>query len=62
MVHDPAANTWTELKPVTAPTARFGSAMVLDPVSAVAILFGGAVVQLNESSIYDDTWSFHPGE
>ncbi len=60
--YDPVANTWTELKPDAAPTARFGSAMVFDPVSAVAILFGGAVVQLNESSIYDDTWSFYPGE
>ena len=60
--YDPAANTWTELKPSTTPTARFGSAMVYDPVSAVAILFGGAVVRLNESSIYDDTWSFYPGK
>ena len=29
--YDPAANAWTELKPATAPSARFGSAMVHDP-------------------------------
>ncbi len=61
--YDPAANAWTELKQSgTIPAARFGSAMVHAPVPPGVILFGGATVNLNAVSLYDDTWSFYPGK
>ena len=40
--YDPAANTWTELKPSgTLPSARSAHSMVYDPVTHRLIMFGG---------------------
>jgi N-acetylneuraminic acid mutarotase len=54
-VYDPAANTWTELKPSGfAPSARFGAAAVYDPVYRAIILFGGG----DDTYVLDDSWAF----
>jgi N-acetylneuraminic acid mutarotase len=67
--YDPAANTWTELKPSGgAPEGRSRHSMVYDPVSRKVIMFGGAVkmyhwseeLQLNNLWAYDpaaNTWT-----
>ena len=40
--YDPAANTWTELKPAgSVPSWRSGGCMVYDPISGKMVLFGG---------------------
>ncbi len=61
--YDPAANTWTDLKPSGAlPSARFVPAMAYDPKTDRVIMFGGrsADVRLNDTWAYDSTanaWS-----
>jgi N-acetylneuraminic acid mutarotase len=55
--YDPAANTWTDLKPDgSVPSARKAAAMAYDPVSGRVILFGG----YDGSSVLDDTWAYDP--
>ena len=56
--YDPAANTWTDLKPSGAlPVARAGPAMAYDPASGRMIMFGG---RSGENQFLDDTWSYDP--
>ncbi len=61
--YDPAANTWTDLKPSGAlPSARFVPAMAYDPKTDRVIVFGGrsADVRFNDTWAYDptsDTWT-----
>ncbi len=53
--YDPAANTWTELKPTgTLPTARGSHSMAYDQVESKIILFGGT----DSSAYFNDTWVF----
>ena len=67
--YDPRANTWTELDPAgDMPSPRAFSAMVYDPTTGRAILFGGwdyeDYLDVNDTWAYDpeaDTWTeLHP--
>jgi N-acetylneuraminic acid mutarotase len=64
--YDPAANTWTELKPSgETPPGRYGQCMVYDPASAKVILFGGDRPWVNpagRTTTYslDDLWAYDP--
>jgi N-acetylneuraminic acid mutarotase len=59
--YDPAANTWTELKPAgSLPPARWGHALAHDPGSAKVIMFGGCEVLFDPSTFYNDTWAYDP--
>lgn len=54
-VYDPAANTWTNLKPSgSVPYKRECPAMVYDSATGKVILFGGA----NTSGYFNDTWAY----
>ncbi len=56
--YDPAANTWTNLKPAgEVPTGRSDAAMVYEPNTGNMILFGGVDEDFN---CLDDTWSYDP--
>jgi hypothetical protein len=56
--YDPAANTWTELKPSgNLPLARGGHVMVRDPSSGRMIMFGG---RSGETDFLNDTWTYDP--
>jgi N-acetylneuraminic acid mutarotase len=56
--YDPAANTWTELKPSgTVPPARFAAAMAYDPTTRRLILFGG-YAKLNTGPQLGDAWAY----
>ncbi len=48
------ANTWTNLNPSHAPTARYGASMDFNPSNGQMILFGGN----DESGLVSDTWQF----
>jgi N-acetylneuraminic acid mutarotase len=53
--YDPAANTWTDLKPAGAvPDARVGHAMAYDPVARRVILFGGS----SHGGRQGDIWAY----
>jgi N-acetylneuraminic acid mutarotase len=55
--YDPAANTWTELKPSGAvPTGRYASVMAYDPSKRKMILFGG----MTPTARLNDTWAYDP--
>ena len=55
--YDPAANTWTELKPsVPLPDARTSQSMVYDPVTGQVIMFGGDT----DENAQGDTWAYTP--
>ena len=55
--YDPAANTWTELKPVgeVVPPGRSSACMVYDAAGGQLILFGGMDVQF---ACFNDTWAY----
>jgi N-acetylneuraminic acid mutarotase len=56
--YDPAANSWTELKPSgTVPVARTGPVMAYDPSSGRMIMFGGSS---GETDQHNDTWAYDP--
>jgi N-acetylneuraminic acid mutarotase len=55
--YDPAANTWTELRPAgEMPAARDRHRMVYDPVRRQVLLFGGWL----DDYCVDDTWAYDP--
>jgi N-acetylneuraminic acid mutarotase len=55
--YDPAANTWTNLKPAgEVPSARAYHAMVYDSASGKVILFGG----MDSATFQNDTWTYDP--
>jgi len=60
--YDPAANTWTELKPSgTVPPARQAHAMAYDPVTQHMILFGGRDdARGSDANVLTDTWAYDP--
>lgn len=50
---------WQRLDPVTeAPTARYGTAAVFDPVAGALVTFAGFTTQ----GRFDDTWRFDPAQ
>ncbi|MHA2330441.1 MAG: Kelch repeat-containing protein [Candidatus Hodarchaeales archaeon] len=53
-IFDPVDNTWTEVFPVSKPTARYGHSLVYDTVNQQGILFGGRVTALQS-----DTWAYN---
>lgn len=55
--YDSAANTWRELQPHSAPSARDGEPMVYDSTTGKLILFGGA---RNGGDLLRDTWAYDP--
>ncbi len=56
--YDPAADTWTLLKPSgTLPSRRGAHSMVYDPVSHQMIMFGGSG---DTGTSLDDTWAYDP--
>jgi N-acetylneuraminic acid mutarotase len=56
-VYDPAANTWTELRPAgDVPVARDSQAMVFEPKTGKVVLFGG----WNQTTDFGDTWLYDP--
>ncbi len=56
--YDPAANTWTNLKPAgEVPTGRSDAGMVYEPNSGTMVLFGGVDGDFN---CLEDTWSYDP--
>jgi hypothetical protein len=58
--YDPAANTWTELKPTgSLPPAREGQAMVYDPGSGKVLMFGGMNAAPGGAAL-DDLWEYDP--
>ena len=57
--YDPAANTWTDLKPAgNVPSARVWAALVYNPDSGAIILFGGLKEGSSGSDVLNDTWSY----
>jgi N-acetylneuraminic acid mutarotase len=48
-------NSWTNMDPNTAPSARYGHSIAYDPSSHLTILFGGR----NITSSFQDTWVFY---
>ena len=61
---DPAQGKWTQLAPLSAPSARFASALVWDSKRNVAVLFGG--MELPEAGLSgvpkQDTWEWDPAK
>jgi N-acetylneuraminic acid mutarotase len=58
--YDPAANSWTELKPSGAvPPARYGAVMTYDATTRRLILFGGCV-DVEDGPVLNDTWAYDP--
>ena len=56
--YDPAANTWTELKPSgRLPSPRRAQSMAYDPISRRLIMFGGCG---DSGALLDDTWAYDP--
>ncbi len=56
--YDPAANTWSELKPAgTLPSARANPAMAYDPATHRLIMFGGFD---GTETRFGDTWAYDP--
>ena len=55
--YDYDANTWTELAPQPAPSARGWHAMAYDTASGTILLFGGGV---DRGHFLADTWVFDP--
>lgn len=55
--YDYESNTWTELKPATAPSARGWHAMAYSALDRTIVLFGGGQ---NRSAYGTDTWLFDP--
>ena len=56
--YDPAANTWTELKPPgTVPSPRCGQSMVYDPATGKLIMFGGGFAS---AAYFNDVWAYDP--
>ncbi len=51
---------WTQLKPSTAPSARFGAAMSFDAADDYTVLFGGCGTYVCASQLAD-TWKFVGG-
>ncbi len=58
-------SNWTELKPSTRPSARFGAHVAVDPRTNVTILYGGMVVEtvdekknLQKQTYGQDTWEW----
>lgn len=49
-------NTWTNLLPSSAPSARVNSQMAYDSINKVTILYGGAPG--DQSSLFSDTWIY----
>jgi N-acetylneuraminic acid mutarotase len=60
--YDPAANTWTELKPAgPVPPARHLHSMVYDPARGKVLLFGGADAAADGSmACFADAWAYDP--
>jgi hypothetical protein len=57
--YDPAANSWTDLKPGgSKPAARHDHAMAYDPDTGKVILFGGTTASTAEELA--DTWAYDP--
>jgi N-acetylneuraminic acid mutarotase len=55
--YDPAANTWTDLRPSgEAPSSRSAGAMVYDPTLDKVILFGGRGGSADQ--LLNDTWAY----
>jgi hypothetical protein len=56
-------STWTEIKPATLPTTRYGAQIAVDPNSNRAILFGGLGLETDgalQKQVYaDDTWEWN---
>jgi N-acetylneuraminic acid mutarotase len=58
--YDPAANSWTELKPTgTQPSARYSAVMAYDPSTERLILFGGCE-DVENGPVLNDTWAYDP--
>jgi hypothetical protein len=51
------ANTWTELKPLSAPSARVMHNMVYDNINNITVLYGGAPG--DQHSLFGDTWIYN---
>jgi N-acetylneuraminic acid mutarotase len=59
--YDPAANTWTQLKPKgTLPHPRFSAPMVYCTSSGQVIMFGGGYTNNGAFGFLNDTWAFDP--
>jgi hypothetical protein len=57
--YDPAADSWTELKPPgTVPSPRGQAAMVYDPSTGRIILFGGS----GDAGVFNDIWAYSPAK
>jgi N-acetylneuraminic acid mutarotase len=61
--YDPAAKTWTELKPSGAvPPARYGAAMAYDPTTRHLVMFGGDNKTGGNpggtGGLFNDTWAY----
>ncbi len=52
-VYDLTANLWREVKPATAPEARFGHAAAFDPRSRRVLIFAGQA-----GGFFNDVWAF----
>ena len=59
---DPASGKWTQLQPKSAPSARYGLALVWDSKRNRAVLFGGIETPLDGLSgvVKQDTWEWDP--
>jgi len=53
--YDAGTNSWAELKPAQAPTARAFHSMACDPASGLVVLYGG----WGEFGITNDTWVYN---
>ena len=47
--------SWSQLRPVNSPSARFGAGLVYDPVNQVLVLYGGS----STSGWNTDTWTWN---
>lgn len=54
-----AQGTWTNLTSGPAPSPRWGSSLVYDPIDSFAVLFGGCIRASNCAQ--SDTWSYSKG-
>jgi len=50
-------NTWTDLQPLSAPSARVEHIMAYDSVNNITVLYGGGTA--DESSLLGDTWIYN---
>lgn len=57
--YDVDTNTWTELHPPSAPSARGWHAMAYDEVDEVVVLFSGGPTR---DDVILDTWLFDPAD